>query len=188
MALPDPCPESIEDIPQPSVSGVRLHRGRRRKWQVILGVALGFVVVALGVMWLLESQGIEVWPRDPDSWKTITYRSFVEEGGSSDLFYTRRVSEEDARRVGAFLQAVGYFDSARPVSVFLTRRPEGVVVAFFLEGNAFGNDQLVAAFEALRLRMSHEVFADQPVIVELCGAMVFVGSGLIERDVRQTLR
>lgn len=184
MSIPEQAPQFFDQDQWQSPAAADLRRPRSRKGMPILGWAIGLTLAVTIVIWCLEGMGIEVWPRSRDSWTTIEYRCV----GGNDLAYfnyTRRVSEQDARRLGDFLNDIGFFD--HPLSVLLTRDDDKYVVSFFIDQRIPLTDGLVGIYEDLRLRITREVFSDQTVVLRLCDPKVKAVPGPGGFHVRRTL-
>lgn len=82
--------------------------------------------------------------------------------------HARGATERDARRLGQFLQSVGYFDGRGPKTVRLTRPRGTYLVAFALKDGRWRNPNTVRLFRTLRTDIVDSVFGGHPVEVRLC--------------------
>lgn len=160
-------------VPDPTHAyAPRTATGRGKK---VLFAVLGLLVAGAVVVIALESSGIEVWPRHPTVWERITYRTFPSKSGTTDVFYNRKVSKDQARAVGDFLEREKYFDTDRPVSVFVTRYGNEYQVAICIDPKVVIDDEVVAYFDGLRAQLCQEVLTDGPVCVSLIDPAVREG-------------
>lgn len=157
---------------------------RRRIFGAILLAPIlltGVILTVWGWGWV----GERIWPRDPDlDWKELHYRTIAEGQGSSILYYTGRVMEEEAKQLGSLLQSEHFFD--HPCHVVFSRRSEGYVVSLFMKDRP--TREILHALQDLRQRIARELFNQQPVLLELCDPEVDIKPGRVQFRVQRTLR
>jgi hypothetical protein len=89
-------------------------------------------------------------------------------GPGEEVYYTRDVTEAEARRLGQFLQEDGYFAGRGPSSVQLSRETDRIVVSFVVKRNAWKDPQIVAGFREIGQDISTRLYGGRLVEVRLC--------------------
>jgi hypothetical protein len=84
-----------------------------------------------------------------------------------ELYYTAAVSQEDAKRLGAFLVQEKIFDG-RPISMQLTKKGETAQLCFPVKPGFEKDAAYVASVHDLGVQISQQVFQGAPVEVHLC--------------------
>ena len=69
-------------------------------------------------------------------------------GTRDDVYYSRSVTEKEARGLGEKLKDIGYFTD-RGVTVFLAKDSSGTVVSFAVKDGAWEQPEMVLAFEQI---------------------------------------
>ena len=69
-------------------------------------------------------------------------------GTRDDVYYSRSVTEKEARGLGEKLKEIGYFTD-RGVTVFLAKDSSGTVVSFAVKDGAWEQPEMVLAFEQI---------------------------------------
>jgi hypothetical protein len=133
---------------------------------------LGILLVPLLV--ILDSFGVPVIPESEGLGKLL---EFKHGGMQGEVYYRDGASEEDARKLGRFLQEVGYFKPNKAATVQI-RKPEDVyIVSCVVMEGAWNQDETVAGAHELRSMLSQQVFGNGPVIIHLCQKEVPVTAG-----------
>ena len=148
-------------------------RSQARQRRIVLGVAgavIAVLVIDLALEWGL---GLRLLFRSSDEWEMLTYRNDTPAEVYSAVYYTGHVTEDEARRLGAFLHQAGLFGVPHTVTVLLSRTKEAYVVSFFVAEGRFDDPDLIREARELRSRASAEVFDAQPVVVHLCEQRVW---------------
>lgn len=108
-------------------------------------------------------------------------------GANDEIYYSRRVSQEDAAALGRALQSIGFFNN-RGTSVLLSRGSDGAVVSFVLSDGAWLRPGAPANFEEIGRRVAPSV-GGYPIQVHLVDSSrdikreMTVGKALVgERD------
>src|SRR5205085_549854 len=84
------------------------------------GIALFLVgILLVPLLVILDSLGVPVIPESEGLGKLLEYK---QGGMHGEVYYRDGATEEDARKLGRFLQEVGYFQPNRPATVQI-RKP-----------------------------------------------------------------
>ena len=151
----------------------------------LAGLVIGVLVVDLALEWGL---GLRLLFRSSDEREKITYRNDAPGEVYSAVYYTGHVTEDDARRLGAYFVRAGLFRVPHTVTVLLSRANGEYVVSFFIVPGQFDNPDLHREMRESRRLISAEVFGGQPVVIQLCEQRVWpAGSHPIVR-VHRTIR
>ena len=187
-SAPAPGPEANLDFGPPT-DYLRMRdrepRGRLRKWVVrLVLLGCGLIVLLPVVLVLLSVLGI----RTPEGQGLGERIVFSRPGGEAEeVFYTRGVEEEDARRLGRFLQEHGYFDGQSSKTVRLTRDGEGFTVAFVVRADAWDEPEVVEEMGRLGRALSQGPFAGRPVTIHLCDGWQKLAYGGVALPVRKVI-
>jgi hypothetical protein len=92
----------------------------------------------------------------------------VEVGNGHLISYKPPVSGEEARRLGEVLLEVKFLGDNRRSSIYLTKQNDGYHVAIVYNPKALDRSNITAGIPELRTHLSHRVFLDQPLTVDLC--------------------
>jgi len=163
-------------------------QSQARQRRIVLGVAgivIGALVVDLALEWVL---GLKLLFRSSDEWEMLTYRNDTPEEVYSAVYYTGHVTEDEARRLGAYSQRVGLFRVPHTVTVLLSHAGGEYVVSFFVTEGEFDNLDLRRQVREYRVGVSAEVFGGQPVVVQLCDRRVQPAGSHPEVRVRRVIR
>jgi hypothetical protein len=137
-------------------------RGRRRLLvSCLIGLILGpiFLAVAIYLIHLFNPYPIS---------NTLGERMGFGAKDEEEIFYTDEISEQQVKRLGAYLQRVGYFNELSAKSVRLSKKGEAYVVGFALIWGSWKKEDVLEDFRTLRMGISREVFDGSPVQVDLC--------------------
>lgn len=91
------------------------------------------------------------------------------EFNGSELFYTKNISEAEARKLGEFLagEELAYFDG-QPKSVQLDKEKSNYIFRAVILKGIEQDPANVSSFADLGKMLSEKVFDNAPVIVEMC--------------------
>jgi hypothetical protein len=158
---------------------------RLRNWVVrFVLLGCGLVVLLPAVFILLSLFGISIRDNEGLGQQLV----FSRPGGEvEEVLYTRGVQEEEARRLGRFLQEHGYFDGQSGKTVQLSRDGDGFTVAIVLRANVWNKAEVVEEMGRLGRALSLEEFAGRPVTVHLCDREVHLISGRASLHVRKVI-
>jgi hypothetical protein len=127
---------------------------QRRWYQVILGCGLAVIGVSRLCNGLILLTG------------ATNYGALLEVN-HGNLYYTRAVSQEEAKALGAFLVKAEVFDG-RHISIQLTREGQTTQVRVPLKEGFDKDEAYIASIRALGYQISQNVFHGAPVEVDLC--------------------
>jgi len=88
-------------------------------------------------------------------------------GPDEEVIYDNGAAEAEARKIGQFLQANGFFNGVGGKSVRVMRPENVLVVEFVLQQRALDDPLFVKDFKVVQARLSREVFDGRPVEVHL---------------------
>jgi hypothetical protein len=141
-------------------------RSRARKLVVALcGGLLVLAGVLVPLLIGLKALGVRTAPPDTEG---LGQRVQFGTRGQEEVYYTRGATEDEARRLGAFLLKAGVFDDGPAKTVEVARADGRHVVAFVRGERAWEDPAVVATFRALIPELSARVFGGAPVEVHLC--------------------
>lgn len=131
--------------------------------------ASGWSVAGFGILGLVLSFGIVlgiVLPWEPYFSEGFGQR--IDYDGGNELYYTKGVTETDARTLGAFLCESGFFNGRHPKSVQISRDGKLLVISFIVRKSALNDQEVQQGFRAIGQRASQHAFGGRPVVVNLC--------------------
>ena len=137
---------------EPARPAVPWHQ--RRWFQVLMGCGIaliGFSRLCKGLILLTGA----------------TNYGILLEVNHGDLYYTTAVSQEDAKRLGAFLVQEKIFDG-RHISLQLTKEGQTLQVRFPVKPGFEKDEAYIASIRTLAAQISQQVFRGAPVEVHLC--------------------
>jgi hypothetical protein len=165
-AWPDKSAENSLDFGPAKANPARTRERSRRRRRVLMSCLLGLVLgpAAVAGFFFSTHRYMSLW-HDSDA---LGERLFFGAQDQEEIYYAGGVSEEQARRLGAFLQREGLFGDERPKSVRLSKDGDVFVVGFALEWNNWTDERVADDFRDLLPRLSHGVFDGGPVEIHLC--------------------
>ena len=133
-------------------------------WIVVGSILL--VVFSAGILILLFVLDVDVFPEEAVLGKelVISKNAF---GKRERVFYENDATEDDARRLGRFLQEIGYFQGHAKADAVLAIADNTVTISFPLE-RGWDDAETIAVFESLLPDLSRDLFAGRPVQIQLC--------------------
>lgn len=84
------------------------------------------------------------------------------------LYYTKAVTEADAKKVGEYLQGIGYFADDKERAVQVDKSGDAYALRFVVVEGAEKNEAAIKEFKALGLDASQKLFSGAKVDVILC--------------------
>jgi len=127
---------------------------QRRWYQVIFGCGMAVIGVSRLCNGLILLTG------------ATNYGALLEVN-HANLYYTRAVSQEEAKALGAFLANAEVFDGGH-ISIQLTREGQTTQVRFPVKEGFDKDEAYIASIRALGYQISQNVFHGTPVEVDLC--------------------
>jgi hypothetical protein len=91
-------------------------------------------------------------------------------GPDEHVYYVDGATEEDARRVGAYLQKAGMFTGHKEIDVKTERDRDGIAVSFVVGDGRWDEPGVIDAFGAIREGLAKDAFPGKTVTVKLCDA------------------
>jgi hypothetical protein len=155
------------------------------RYRVFRFLAISLFVLAvllIPLMIVLNSMGISVIPRSEGLGKVIEYKRSSGEV-RAEVFYRDGATEDDARKLGKFLDEEGYFparnrplierpDQSDGATVQVRKPKQTYLVACVVKDGVWDQRDVVESFAELRKMLQESVFEGQPVIIHLCEAIV----------------
>jgi hypothetical protein len=88
-----------------------------------------------------------------------------------ELYFTKKVTKEEAQKLADYLQGVGFFNDDKRTSAQLDKSGTDTFLCRFVVIDSFLNKpEMYAYWSAQAASMSKNVFADKPVLVHFCDA------------------
>jgi hypothetical protein len=88
-------------------------------------------------------------------------------GPHEDVYYSDGATEEDARRLGQFLQKIEYLSGKGAASARISRRGETLLIGFAVRDGTWDDARAVRAFASIGERVRRDAFPGQPVEIQL---------------------
>jgi hypothetical protein len=104
------------------------------------------------------------------AWFFIDDQFFVQRvtfGADEEVIYEDGATEADARKIGIYLQTIGYFNGKGAKSVRVTCPRGRPRVEFVLQKAAANDPEIVTFFRNIQPNLSNDVFGGRPVEVQL---------------------
>src|ERR1700685_2953305 len=128
-------------------------RPAKRRWlQVLMGCGIAVIGISRLCKGLILLTG-------------ATNYGLLMEVNHADLYYTRAVSQEDAKALGAYLVEAKIFDG-RHISLQLTKADRTIQVRFPVKPGVDKDEAYIASIRALGADISQKVFHGAPVEVD----------------------
>src|SRR5262249_46670229 len=89
-------------------------------------------------------------------------------GAGEEVYFTKNVTEAEARQLGRFLQEDGYFNGRNNATAQLAREGERIIVSFVVQRNAWNDAQIVASYRSIGEEISERLYGGRQVEVRLC--------------------
>jgi hypothetical protein len=147
--------EADRESPLPAARQVPAVRPWHQRWyQVIFGCGLAVIGVSRLCNGLILLTG------------ATNYGALLEVNHAK-LYYTRAVSQEDAKALGALLVEAKIFDG-RHISIQPTKEGQTAQVRFPVKPGFDKDEAYIASIRALGYQISQKVFHGAPVEIDLC--------------------
>lgn len=84
------------------------------------------------------------------------------------LFYTNKITESQAKKLGDYLNSEGYFTPSSKVDVKIDKQDTLYILSLVVEGDYKSNTSYVEPMKAISRELSKNVFENNKVRIDLC--------------------
>ncbi|AJH00344.1 hypothetical protein LF65_03791 [Clostridium beijerinckii] len=88
--------------------------------------------------------------------------------GENHLFYTNKITESQAKKLGDYLNSEGYFTPSSKVDVKIDKQDTLYILSLVVEGDYKSNTSYVEPMKAISKEISKNVFENNKVRIYLC--------------------
>lgn len=97
-----------------------------------------------------------------------SYGEKVDFGNGEEVYYKGDATEQDARKLGAFLRNTGYFDGSGSKSVQIVKDSGTIMIRFVVKDGIWNQESYVSKFKDYGSQISSELYGGQQIEVHLC--------------------
>ncbi len=88
--------------------------------------------------------------------------------GENHLFYTNKITESQAKKLGDYLNSEGYFTPSSKVDVKIDKQDTLYILSLVVEGDYKSDTSYVEPMKAISKEISKNVFENNKVRIDLC--------------------
>ncbi|UYZ38593.1 hypothetical protein OD350_13265 [Clostridium beijerinckii] len=88
--------------------------------------------------------------------------------GENHLFYTNKITESQAKKLGDYLNSEGYFTPSSKVDVKIDKQDTLYILSLVVEGDYKSDTSYVEPMKAISRELSKNVFENNKVRIDLC--------------------
>ncbi|MFL0168613.1 MULTISPECIES: hypothetical protein [Clostridium] len=88
--------------------------------------------------------------------------------GENHLFYTNKITESQAKKLGDYLNSEGYFTPSSKVDVKIDKQDALYILSLVVEGDYKSDTSYVEPMKAISRELSKNVFENSKVRIDLC--------------------